>query len=278
MLAEQSNELTRTTTIELLQSGVGFTMYKRIFSLYGEPMGFANGVFRVNDLMDTCLSDVATLGRYRFKVTEADGTLVYARPQISDNIAWQLPFESTVTVADRPWQLTFAPTTIFLNDSLGGLDELWDIVGIVLVLLLSLSVRIMLLKQKELHDSQSNYRLLVENQSDMIVKIAANGDFLYVSPSYCKEFGKTEEELLGMQFMPLVHKDDRALTKASLERITPQNPNAYHEQRALTKDGWRWIAWSNTGLFNKAGELQAITAVGRDISDIKDLKDRLAHI
>ena len=45
--------------------------------------------------------------------------------------------------------------------------------------------------------SESRYRMLVENQSDLIVKTDQAGNFLFVSPSLCEFMGKEEAELLG---------------------------------------------------------------------------------
>ena len=44
--------------------------------------------------------------------------------------------------------------------------------------------------------SESKYRLLVENQTDLVVKVDTEGHFEFVSPSYCELFGKKEEELV----------------------------------------------------------------------------------
>lgn len=51
--------------------------------------------------------------------------------------------------------------------------------------------------EEALHESEAKYRLLVENQTDLVVKMDTEGRFQFVSPSYCRLFGKTEDELLG---------------------------------------------------------------------------------
>ena len=55
-----------------------------------------------------------------------------------------------------------------------------------------------------LKESEEKYRLLLNNQTDLVVKVDTDGLFLFASPSYCRVFGKTEAELLGSAFLPLV--------------------------------------------------------------------------
>ncbi len=86
----------------------------------------------------------------------------------------------------------------------------------------------------------------MENQTDLLVKVDCEGRSLFVSPSYCKMFGKTEEELLGKTFMPLVHPDDRESTAKEMEKLYHPPHTAYIEQRAMTKDRWTWLAWLDT--------------------------------
>jgi PAS domain S-box-containing protein len=136
----------------------------------------------------------------------------------------------------------------------------------------------MLLEEKErVEQSEEKYRLLVDNQTDLVVKIDAEGMFLFVSPSYCKLFGKPESELLGKVFMPLVHEEDREPTAKAMETLNESPHTTYIEQRAMTKDGWRWIAWVDTAVLDQNGEVKEIIGVGRDISERKKAEEKLAH-
>ncbi|MBU0984543.1 MAG: PAS domain S-box protein [candidate division Zixibacteria bacterium] len=123
--------------------------------------------------------------------------------------------------------------------------------------------------------SEDKYRLLVENQTDLVVKVDTDGRFLFVSPSYCRFFGRTEEELLGKTFMPLVHKDDRAATARAMKNLFSPPYTCYLEQRASSECGWRWLAWADKAVFGQNGEIEAIVGVGRDITEQKDIEQRL---
>ncbi|GAB4315168.1 MAG: hypothetical protein Kow00127_06430 [Bacteroidales bacterium] len=129
--------------------------------------------------------------------------------------------------------------------------------------------------QEALQESEKKYRMLVEYQNDLVVKIDPTGKFLFVSPSYCKTFGKSESELLGKKFMPLVHKDDREHTAKMMERLYRRPWSCYLEQRAKTARGWRWFAWVDTAIRNEKGEVVEIIGVGRDITRQKEAEQSL---
>ncbi len=122
--------------------------------------------------------------------------------------------------------------------------------------------------QEALHHQEEKYRLLVENQTDLVVKINRENCFEFVSPSYCQLFGKTEAELLDRPFLPLVHEEDRPATLASLAQLATPPHTSYHEQRALTRHGWRWLAWANQAVMN-AGQITAVISAGRDVTENK---------
>jgi PAS domain S-box-containing protein len=126
-----------------------------------------------------------------------------------------------------------------------------------------------------LRASEEKYRLLVETQTDLVVKVDAAGRFLFASPSYCRTFGRTEAELVGQSFLPLVHEEDRESTARAMEALFRPPHAAYVEQRALTVAGWRWLAWADTAVVDERGAVVAIVGVGRDVTERREMEDRL---
>lgn len=129
--------------------------------------------------------------------------------------------------------------------------------------------------QEALAREEAKYRLLVENQTDLVVKVDTKGRFLYVSPSYCRAFGKSEEELLQGTFMPQVHPEDLPETLAAMEALYEPPHSAVMEQRCNTVDGWRWFSWTDTAVLDESGQVSAIIGVGRDVTEKKVMEAAL---
>ncbi len=129
--------------------------------------------------------------------------------------------------------------------------------------------------EEALRENEGKYRLLVEGQTDLVVKVDTEGRFLFVSPTYCEMFGKTEEDLLGSKFMPLVYEEDRERTAKEMEKLYRTPYTCYVEQRAMTKDGWRWLAWADKSVLDDQGNVIAIIGVGRDITERKHAEHEL---
>jgi len=129
--------------------------------------------------------------------------------------------------------------------------------------------------EEALRRREMEYRLLVENQNDLIIKLDRKYRLLFLSPNFCSTFGKTEEELLGKKFLRFIHKEDINTVKKSLAALFDKPYSSYHENRALTKDGLRWIAWSNRAVFDERGGVKEIIAVGRDITEKRKIEERL---
>ena len=273
--AEATGRIHRTGMIDLLQGGAGFATYLPVRAPDGGLVGFVNGVFRNDVLVDACLREEELRRRFRFVLLEDGDRVAYAHGAEGDWQGWPLAVRREVKVLDRPWTLVIAPGPTSIAAASNPTNEVLLGVGMLLTLLLAGAVYTLVLQRDELKAREAQYRLLVENQTDLIVKVDLDGRFLFVSPSYCETFGKDESELLGRTFMPLVHADDRESTAKALEGVHLPPHSVYLEQRAFTKNGWRWLGWASTAVLDGDGSVAAIVGVGRDITDRKLLEERL---
>lgn len=92
------------------------------------------------------------------------------------------------------------------------------------------------LAQQVIIESEARYRLLAENNFDMVSRHSIAGDFLYVSPSTERLLGYKPEEVIGMSGFQLLRPDQWAqmgdmMQQASLPhgRPTPQIFQAQHK-------------------------------------------------
>jgi PAS domain S-box-containing protein len=124
-------------------------------------------------------------------------------------------------------------------------------------------------KQKE-----EELNLLFSYAPDILCIAGANGYFTKVNPSFCKLLGYTEEEICSKPFTYFVHPDDLADTSIEYsETISNQRQAQNFINRYRTKSGkYKLISWRSSQVFGE--ENQAI-AYGRDITEIKELKDLL---
>ncbi|MDR5891532.1 PAS domain S-box protein [Halomonas mongoliensis] len=123
--------------------------------------------------------------------------------------------------------------------------------------------------EQRLEKQERLYRSLVESQQDLIVRVDHANRFIYVNDAYCRTFGKERHELLGQTFTPLVHEEDLPATLAALETLNRPPHRAYMEQRAMTRDGWRWLSWEDSAILDDDGKVAEIQGVGRDITALK---------
>ncbi len=273
--AERTGRITRTPVIDLLQGGRGIATYQPLVDRDGRSLGFLNAVFRLDTLVDMCLAEPELRERFHMVILAEDGAVAYANSPRDLTEPWPMSASLPVRFVDRPWLLRLAPAPATAADFSTSAGRLLALCGLVLVASIAWLLQALLRRQKALRESRAKYQLLVENQRDMVVKVDLEGRFVYVSPSYCEMFGKTEDELLGSGFMPLVHEDDRASTAAAMEFLFSPPHAAHIEQRAMTRHGWRWLSWSDGAVFDDAGNVVEIIGVGRDITPRKELEEKL---
>ncbi len=127
-----------------------------------------------------------------------------------------------------------------------------------------------------LRRSEARFRALVEQGSDVIALVDAEGRLLYASPTTRRVLGYVEDDILGRNVFDFIHPDDLTSAVDTLGDLARQpDMIARLEFRMRHKDGsWRWGACAGTNLLNKPG-IQAIVINYRDITEQKQAERAL---
>lgn len=118
-----------------------------------------------------------------------------------------------------------------------------------------------------LRTSEENYRLLVEHQTDVIVQYDAQQRISFASPSFARLFDRSEASLLGSSYRPPVADEDRPRFAEAWDALKTAPHESRFEERVLTVNGWRCLAWSQKAMLDGSGAVSAVVAVGRDVTD-----------
>jgi PAS domain S-box-containing protein len=129
--------------------------------------------------------------------------------------------------------------------------------------------------EQKLRESERRYRQVVEDQTEFIVRCDANGIRSFVNEAYCRYNNATAEELIGTSFFPCIPEAERELVVRKFASLTPEHPVATDEHPVIVPDGSiRWHRWTDRGFFDAEGRLIEVQAVGSDITEERDAKER----
>ena len=122
--------------------------------------------------------------------------------------------------------------------------------------------------EEALQASETRYRLLAENTSDVIIQSDLDTTRRYVSPAAMNVLGFTPEEMIALRPMDCVHPDDADAYEAVLDNLTSERvERTASQQRYRRKDGsWIWTEISFTLIRHAVeGHATGYVAALRDI-------------
>ena len=135
--------------------------------------------------------------------------------------------------------------------------------------------------EEALHQSEENYRELVENTGAFMLRMALDGTVTYFNHYAETFFGYRAEEILGRHVIGTIvperdsetHQDMSEMVTAILTH--PEN-YASNENENITRDGRRvFVHWSNQVLLDKNGIPTGLLSIGRDITKRRQTESKL---
>ena len=124
--------------------------------------------------------------------------------------------------------------------------------------------------EQNLSESEFRFRELLGNVKLIAVIMDLQGKVLYCNNFFCDLVGLQMGEVIGSNWMDkfLSIDDAIAFKKVLLECALTGNLPVRRENNILTSQGeQRQIAWTNTSLANKKGNITGIASIGQDITE-----------
>jgi diguanylate cyclase (GGDEF)-like protein/PAS domain S-box-containing protein len=135
-------------------------------------------------------------------------------------------------------------------------------------------------KQAEaaLRRSEDRFRSLVQNSSDLMTILGADGVILWHSPSVERVLGYAPDTLTGTSLYDLVHPEDASRVAATFAACTTDDAaQATIDFRCLHRDGsWRYLEAIGSNLLSHP-TIGGIVVNSRDVTERKAFEDQLAR-
>ncbi len=128
-----------------------------------------------------------------------------------------------------------------------------------------------------LRESETRFRQIVENASDVIYRMDAQGQMTYINPVGLRLMGyASEQEMLGKYFTEFAAPAWRSRVKAFYKRQAIKGEqNTYYEFQTLTKGGRSVWLGQNVQLIHQPDGQMGFQAVARDITELKETQQAL---
>ena len=128
--------------------------------------------------------------------------------------------------------------------------------------------------ESALEESEERYKELVENINDIIYTLDDQGNITYISPVVEQISSYRVSDLMGVNFLNLIHPEDVPGILESYEKTMQGHIDPF-EFRIKDGDGsWRYVRTSSR-LIKKDGETTGLHAILTDISEKRGVDEKL---
>ncbi|MDX2242722.1 MAG: PAS domain S-box protein [Leptolyngbyaceae cyanobacterium bins.302] len=129
--------------------------------------------------------------------------------------------------------------------------------------------------EESLQLSEARYRGIVEDQMELICRYQPDGTLTFANEAFCRYFGLDVNEVLGTRYEPLIFEADQDIVNQHIRSMSLDNPTIVTENRVFSHGAVRWTQWNNRAIFDDRGRFVEFQAVGRDVTDRKQIEEVL---
>ncbi|HOX56211.1 MAG TPA: transporter substrate-binding domain-containing protein [Candidatus Paceibacterota bacterium] len=132
--------------------------------------------------------------------------------------------------------------------------------------------------EEALHQSEQQFRLIMENLADLVAVLDLDGNRIYNSPSYRGILGDPEQ-LRGTYSFVEVHPDDRARVEQAFRETVRTGLGQRLEYRMIGQDGQvRHIESQGSVIHDEQGRVARMIVVSRDVTNRKRAEEELHRL
>jgi diguanylate cyclase (GGDEF)-like protein/PAS domain S-box-containing protein len=128
--------------------------------------------------------------------------------------------------------------------------------------------------EEALRASETDFRDLVENISEVIYAQDKDGRITYVSPVVEQLGGYSPREVIGRPFTDFIHPEDLPSLIESFRRTVAGNPEPFEYRVATKSGGFRWVRTSSRPVYD-GDQIVGLRAVLMDITDRRRVEEAL---
>jgi diguanylate cyclase (GGDEF)-like protein/PAS domain S-box-containing protein len=125
----------------------------------------------------------------------------------------------------------------------------------------------------QLERSEEHYRALIENGSDIITVLAANGEITYTSPSVMRVLGYEPDELIGKIAFELVHPDDLPDVANKFAAVVTNPGTSEVVEFRFRHKGGSWQILEAAGRAHTGNDGLDVIVNSRDVTDRRQAEE-----
>ncbi len=123
--------------------------------------------------------------------------------------------------------------------------------------------------QQLLQESESRYRTMVQEQSDLIVRWKGQFSIVFANKSFCSFVGKPLESIVGENWLTLLESEKSKINQDELSQFIYKTKSSVFGTELLNKNKQSVIVqWLTSSVSNQEGKVIEYQSSGRDITEI----------